>query len=122
PGDSGLAAAARRSRHDRRRRARLGAQARRPRLKESANSRGRRARACAFARVRGAQSCKIAFRPLPRGAAFGLIRTSVDSQQGGFEMKRLSMALTAAGLLALAGCGSTATNNTAANDTLPDTY
>ena len=37
-------------------------------------------------------------------------------------MKRLSTALAAAGLMALAGCGSSASNNAAANTSVPDTY
>jgi hypothetical protein len=45
--------------------------------------------------------------------------------EGEQEMKRLSTALAAAGLLALAACGSTATNNAVVNDSgngTDDTY
>jgi hypothetical protein len=42
--------------------------------------------------------------------------------KGDEEMKQLCTALAAAGLLALAACGSTATNNAAAADNVSDTY
>lgn len=42
--------------------------------------------------------------------------------EGDEQMKRLSTALAAAGLLALAACGSSATNNAAAADNVSDTY
>jgi hypothetical protein len=45
-----------------------------------------------------------------------------DSQQGDERMKRLSTALAAAGLAALAACGGSATNNAAASDNVSDTF
>jgi hypothetical protein len=42
--------------------------------------------------------------------------------EGDEEMKRLSTALAAAGLVALAACGSSATNDAVVNDAGNDTY